>query len=145
MSTHVSAGERLDRAGAAASSLCALHCAVMPLLVTLLPLLGLSFLASEATEWLLFGASAIIGVSSLCLGFRTHRSRRALSVLAVGLALLALGRMMEHQTMHGQTSRWGVPILVCGGLIVAASHIVNRALCRACHICDHEHKNEGAT
>lgn len=127
MSTHVgTTSERLDRAGALSSTLCAVHCAIMPLLVTLLPLLGLSFLASETTEWLLFGASAIIGTSSLCLGFRTHRSHRALAFLAIGLAMLAIGRMMEH----GQTSPWGVPILVCGGLIVAASHLINRALGR---------------
>jgi hypothetical protein len=40
-------GDSLDRLGAAASLACAAHCAAMPLLVSLLPLVRLSFLAKE--------------------------------------------------------------------------------------------------
>ena len=71
----LSSGETLDRAGAAASFLCALHCAVMPFVITALPLLGLGFLASEPVEWALLGCSGILGALSLCVGFREHRRR----------------------------------------------------------------------
>ena len=37
---------RLDHAGMTASILCAIHCAIVPLLITLLPLAGLGFLAN---------------------------------------------------------------------------------------------------
>src|SRR5690349_16997900 len=80
------ATDSLDTAGATASFLCAIHCALMPLVITLLPLIGLAFLADHRVEWALFGLSAIVGVSSLCFGYREHRSRRALAILAVGLA-----------------------------------------------------------
>lgn len=123
--------DRLDAGGATASLLCAIHCALMPFVVTLLPLVGLSFLASEAAEWVLVALSALFGVSSLCLGFRQHRSRRALAVLAVGLALLATGRIIEHLDL----SRFGVPLLVLGGVTIAASHAFNHFLCRACRVC----------
>jgi drug/metabolite transporter (DMT)-like permease len=94
----------------------------MPLVLTLLPLVGLSFLADERIEWALVGCSAVLGVSSLCLGRREHGSRRALAVLSVGLALLVLGRMMEQ--LH--LGIWGVVIVVLGGVTVAGAHLLNR-------------------
>jgi hypothetical protein len=106
----------------------------MPLVITLLPLVGLSFLADERIEWALVGCSAVLGVSSLCLGRREHGSRRALAVLSVGLALLVLGRMMEQ--LH--LGIWGVIIVVLGGVTVAGAHLLNRLLCQACRACrDH--------
>ena len=123
----------LDKAGASASFLCALHCALLPIVVTTLPLVGLSFLATEPVEWTLMGVSALLGCSSLCLGYREHRSRRALLVLSVGLALLVLGRVSEERGWEP----YGMPLMVCGGLIIAISHLINRKLCHLCRACQH--------
>jgi hypothetical protein len=122
----------LDKAGTAASLLCALHCALMPLAITLLPLVGLQFLAAGWVEWILIGTSAVLGVSSLCLGFKEHKSRRALAVLAAGLTLVVLGRIIEEHNL----GPWGIPTLVLGGITIAGAHLLNRKLCfdcRACH------------
>lgn len=121
----------MDQAGAGASLLCALHCALMPFAVTVLPLLGLSFLAQEPVEWALMAMSATLGIGSLCLGYREHRSRRALMVLSAGLALLALGRVAEVRDWEP----YGAPLMVCGGLSIAAAHFINLRLCRACRVC----------
>lgn len=134
----------LDKAGATASLTCAVHCAAMPLVITLLPLLGLTFLADERLEWGLLGLSALLGVSSLCLGFREHGRRSALAILAVGLSLMALGRISEER-------QWGcasVLVVVFGGSTIAASHLLNRRLCHACRRCrsedeDRSEKNGG--
>lgn len=128
----------LDDAGAAASLTCAIHCAMMPLVVTLLPLVGLTFLADERVEWGLLALSASLGISSLCFGFREHGSRRALVILTVGLSLLALGRISEER----QWGWWAVPVVVAGGCTVAASHLLNRRLCRTCRRCRLEEKIE---
>lgn len=125
------ASDYLDATGATASLLCALHCAAMPLVVTMLPLVGLSFLATDLAEWALVGLSATLGVTSLCLGYKEHRSRWPLGVLAGGLALLALGRIAEHRELEAL----GVPLLFVGGVVVAASHFANHRLCRACRLC----------
>ena len=125
----------LDKMGATASFACAIHCALMPLVITLLPLLGLSFLADERVEWGMVAISAVLGVTSLCLGLKEHGSRRALMVLSAGLALVALGRILEAR----HVGLWGVPIVVAGGLIVAGSHILNQYLCRTCKRCHHTH------
>lgn len=128
--------DKLDKIGTAASLTCAIHCAAMPLVITLLPLLGLTFLADERLEWGLLGLSATLGVSSLCLGYREHRSRRALTILAVGLFLLALGRISEER----EWGRWAVLAVVAGGCTVAASHFLNRRLCHTCRRCCTEGK-----
>src|SRR5260221_14716648 len=82
----------LDWTGAATSGLCALHCALLPVVAAVLPMVGLGLLVEERTEVALIGASAALGTISLSLGFRRHRSGRALIVLAIGLGMLALGR-----------------------------------------------------
>ena len=122
---------RLDKAGVVASFLCAIHCAAMPLVVTLLPLLGLSFLASEPVEWALLGASATLGSLSLCLGFRQHRSRLVFMVLGVALALLVAGRIF-HEHHFGI---WGPVLMVLGGFTMMGAHLLNHRLCHSCRKC----------
>ena len=67
----------------------------MPLLVTALPLLGLSFLASEPVEWALFACSALLGTLALFVGYRQHRIGWMFGVLGVALVLLIGGRVVE--------------------------------------------------
>jgi hypothetical protein len=45
----------LDATGATASWLCAVHCIVLPFAVSLLPIVGLSFLLDEKTERIFIG------------------------------------------------------------------------------------------
>jgi len=129
----------LDKTGATASLLCALHCALMPFLFSVLPVIGMGFLASEVFEWILFGTSALLGTFSLCLGFKKHRNRKALLVLSLGLCLLAAGRMTHEHTID---ANYGQAILmVLGGLIVSTSHLLNYRLCQNCKRCQgHQHE-----
>jgi hypothetical protein len=138
------APEALDNAGATASFLCAVHCALMPMAATVLPVIGLGFVAHEMVEWMLIGLSATLGIISLTLGFRAHRSLRALLVLGIGLGLLCMGRLTHppvcsanhdhtahvshsHEQTHGRGL--SVTLLVLGGLTVAGAHLINRSLC----------------
>lgn len=131
----------LDGAGATASLACAVHCALMPLAVTLLPMLGLGFLADGRTEWALLGLSALLGSGGLCLGYREHRQRRGLLILSLGLAALVIGRVLEER--HFEAA--GVLGVVLGGCAVAAAHVVNRRLCRACQARAADQRPEGVT
>ena len=121
----------LDWAGAATSGLCALHCALLPVVAAVLPMVGLGPLVEERTEVALIGASAALGTISLSLGFRRHRSGRALIVLAIGLGMLALGRFAEAR----DAETMGMVAVVSGGLAIAGSHLINHRLCRTCPRC----------
>jgi MerC mercury resistance protein len=124
-------GGRLDRLGAAASLVCAVHCAAMPLLVGLLPFVGLSFLVKEQTEWALIGLSLGIGSLSLPPSYaRKHRQWRPLLLFAFGAILILAVRLSEEEG-----SRLETPAMVIGALSIACAHLVNRRLCRSCAAC----------
>ena len=129
--------EVFDKVGSAASIACAIHCLAMPFVITVMPLVGLSFFASEQAEWMLFAASALIATFNLCWGYRKHKSRKALTMAVIGLTLLTIGRLLDHHSQHHGGFDWYVLFLVAGGFWVAASHWINRKLCSACHKCHH--------
>lgn len=124
-------GEKLDRAGATASFLCAIHCAIMPFVLTVLPLLGLGFLSSEPVEWALLSCSAVLGTLSLCVGFREHKRRRVFGLLGLALAFLVAGRILHEQHLGW----WGPIFMVLGGFTMMSAHLLNRTLCRSCRAC----------
>jgi hypothetical protein len=120
----------LDLAGAVTSGLCTLHCALMPALVAILPMIGLGMLAGEGIEMVLLGTSAALATVSIGLGYRRHRSGRVVAVVAFGLGMLALGHLVETRGFEVL----GVVAIVAGGLVVAGSHLLNRRLCRSCEL-----------
>jgi hypothetical protein len=103
----------------------------MPLLVGLLPLLGLSFLASEGSEWVMISLSLSIGAVSLLPSFaRRHRQLRPLLLFAFGASL-----MLAVRLLMAEDSRWETPVGVAGALLIAVAHWVNLRLCQACAKC----------
>ncbi|HEX9998798.1 MAG TPA: MerC domain-containing protein [Abditibacterium sp.] len=129
--------DKLDSVGATASFLCAIHCALMPFIITILPLVGLGFLASEPVEWGLLAASGVLGTLSLCVGFREHRRRRVFGVLGIALAFLAAGRIFHEHFHDHPLENWGIVFMVLGGLTMMSAHLLNRLLCRSCRVCSH--------
>jgi hypothetical protein len=127
----MTAGARLDRFGAAASLACAAHCAAMPLLIGLLPLVGLSFLAGNRAEWALAGLSIGVGSLSLIPSYaRKHRRRRPLLLFAFGAGLIIAVRLLADDG-----SLLEAPIQALGALLIACAHMINRRLCRSCAAC----------
>jgi hypothetical protein len=110
---------RLDHIGITASTLCAVHCAVVPILFTSLPLLGLGFLANVWVEWGMIVLALAIGTYSIGLSYlRIHKRSQPLYLLIVGFAIILLG----HALMSGWPEVIMVPV---GGLLIAAAHFVN--------------------
>jgi len=127
----------LDKAGMIASITCAIHCMIMPLVVTLLPIFGLSLFATEEFEWMLLMVSAMLGVTSLCFGFRKHKSFRAFSFLGIGLTFLVIGRLAHEHVSHFRVFTFDIYLLflVAGATLVALSHWLNNKLCKSCLPC----------
>ena len=127
----VAASLLLGTSGMAASLLCAIHCATVPLALTFLPLSGLGFLANDTVEWTLLGSTALFGFTSAAFGFHKHRAWRVFVFLAVGLVMILAGRAAESA---GQESY--VLLLFVGGLLMATANFMNARLCRSCCACE---------
>lgn len=122
---------RLDNIGMTASTLCAIHCAVVPLIFTGLPLMGLGFLANAWVEWGMITFALAIGTYSIGLSYRrTHHRVVPLLMLILGFAIIMAG----HAFAHGKTEALIVPV---GGLLIAAAHYVNY---KYTGYCNHDHK-----
>jgi len=115
----------LDRLGAAGSLLCALHCALLPLAIAVLPALGIALWSSEAFELGFVVFATLLGVVTLVLGYRRHRVGRALALLLPGLAVLWLGLLAAP--LHTQTIAHAVTMTL-GGTLVGVAHLTNLRL-----------------
>lgn len=124
----------LDGLGITASVLCAIHCAVLPLLFTSLPLMGKDIIRDKTFEFGMIGLAFVIGCTALFHGFRKHHHRLApFLLLAAGFFFLILKELLlvHHVWMV-------IPAL---GFIVSA-HYANYSYCQRakhCHADDCNH------
>lgn len=115
-----------DRIGAAASFACAIHCAVLPFVLALLPLLGLSFLADHRFERGFVMFACALALTSLLNGYRHHHRALPLLLALPGLLLLLCGVTFAESysiVLHSV-------LVTCGGLLVASAHFTNLRLDR---------------
>lgn len=112
-----------DRFGATASLLCAVHCALLPLVLALLPALGLGFLADHRFEHGFIAFASLLALTSLIVGFRRHQRFRAFWFLVPGIALLFAGIVFEYEStiLHAV-------LVATGGTLVALAHFTNLRL-----------------
>jgi len=121
----------LDRTGMAASWLCAIHCLALPYAVSILPLVGLSFLLSETTERAFIGVSLLIaGLSLMPAYFRQHGNIRPLLIFTSGIGLIVVSHLLFDESILFKAI-----FLLIGGAFITTAHFVNRRLCRDCHSC----------
>ena len=115
----------LDRLGATGSLVCAVHCALLPLVIALLPSLGIAVWLGEDFEQGFVVFASLLGLFTLAWGYRRHRAVRALGLLLPGLAALWLGVLYAplHHTLvpHAIT-------MTFGGSLVGLAHLANLRL-----------------
>ena len=118
-----------DRVGAAASFLCAVHCALLPFVLALLPFIGLAFLADHRFErgFVLF--ACVLAALALGRGYRRHADPLPLLLAAPGVTLLVLGVIF----LDGHTLIVHSVLVAFGGLLLAAAHFVNLRIDRHIH------------
>lgn len=124
-STHDALAHVADRVGATASFLCALHCAALPFVLTVLPALGLGFLGDHRFERVFIAFASVLALTTLVRGYRRHRMPGALCLLAPGLVLLWTGAWIfdteSSPFLHAS-------LVTLGGCGLALAHIVNLRL-----------------
>jgi hypothetical protein len=115
----------LDKAGMGVSFLCAVHCAVLPLCLNVLPLIGMQFMASSYIETGIVLLSLIIGCTSLGRSWRQHRNPRPVLIMVLGFVVIFTG---HFATAH--QNEW--MLLGLGGLLVATAHFYNWKVNKVC-------------
>ena len=87
----------LDGLGILTSIACAIHCAILPLLIGTLPILGINIIHNPAFESFMILMAFCIGSISLVNGFRKNHGRRLpLFVFLAGILFL-LARQFWHE------------------------------------------------
>jgi hypothetical protein len=119
----------LDHAGMSASLACAVHCAVLPLLLAALPAIGLAWLDSAWVDWTMVVLAAMIALRAHRGGFTVHRRCLPAGVAVAGLLVIVTTIcLLKGSASHHDTQ-------ASGAMVVASSHFLNRHLCRNCVAC----------
>ncbi|QOW18993.1 MULTISPECIES: MerC domain-containing protein [Lysobacteraceae] len=115
----------LDRLGASGSIICAVHCALLPVAIALLPAVGLMSLGSERFEQAFVLFATLLGVFSLVQGYRRHGVARALWLLLTGLGVLWAAVL--YHPLHASVVPHAVA-MTFGGTLVGVAHVINLRL-----------------
>jgi phosphoglycerol transferase MdoB-like AlkP superfamily enzyme len=121
-----------DKVGITVTSLCAIHCIMLPVLLPILPLLGLTVNHNHAFERIVLLITMALGFITLFIGF--HRYHRKL----YPFYSLFLGGFIYWQK-DGWGPEYEHTILFIGAALVVLAHILNMRLCNQCASCDTEH------
>ncbi len=125
---HKTRGHAVDRAGALASSACAVHCVVCAFLPGAMAALGLDALVGHEAEWGLSLVAVALASIALFSGWRKHRRWSVALLLAVGIGGLLLSRLLEDAGGHTQ----GIAVALVAGLVLVGGHMANLRASRRC-------------
>jgi phosphoglycerol transferase MdoB-like AlkP superfamily enzyme len=119
----------LDKFGIAITSLCAIHCILLPVLLPVLPLLGLTATHNHAFERVILLITMVLGFITIFAGFhRYHRKIYPFYALFLGGFIYWQKDVFGHEYEHF--------ILMIGASLVVFAHVLNIRLCNQCHSCE---------
>jgi len=123
-----------DALGIATSLVCAIHCAVLPLLLSSLPLFGINIIHNNFFEAGMIALAFVVGSLALFHGYRRHHHRLLpLLIFATGFTFLILKEM---------SLSYEVALLIPAVSFILTAHYLNYRFCRKanhCHSTDCDH------
>ncbi len=120
-----------DALGITTSLACAIHCALLPLIFTSLPVFGFNIVENIRFEIFMVLLAFAIGIYSLYHGYRKHHhSFLPMIVFSVGFLFLVLKLFLV------KFEYWLLIPAVCG---IVSAHIINY---KACRVHNHAHKED---
>ncbi len=112
-----------DKWGIVTSAICAVHCTVLPLFVSTLPLMGIEVLENKAIEWSLILLSMVFGITSLQHGYRRHHGK----IYPVFLFVTGFTFLIVNQLTHEQFILLLIPL---SAILIITAHSWNLYLSR---------------
>lgn len=120
-----------DALGISASLACAIHCALLPLVMTSLPIFGVDIIKNPVFEFGMIFLAFGIGAFSLGHGYkRHHHSFKPLLIFTGGIALL-----FAKQYYHQHELFLLLPAMV----LIITAHVSNY---KSCRIHNHAHSDD---
>lgn len=120
---------KIDRLGMWLTSVCALHCLALPILIPLAPLVASSFVASAWFERTILSFSILVGFAALFVGFHQyHRQLYPLYSLTLG------GLIYWNKHMFGE--QYEPFTIAAGAALIILAHLANLRLCKKCKTCE---------
>jgi hypothetical protein len=110
-----------DALGIVASIACAIHCAVLPLIVSTLPLFGINIINNIWFEYGMIVLAFAIGLYSLKHGFTKHHHK----ILPIVLFSLGILFLLLKQFFH----EWMIYFLIPGVILIVVAHWINFRFC----------------
>ena len=120
-----------DALGIGASLACAIHCALLPLFLSSLPLFGMNIIENPGFEVGMIVLAFVIGSYSFYHGFKKHHhSLRPFLVFSLGFIMLILKQVFHEYQL------W---LLIPGVILIITAHLINY---RSCRIHNHAHSDD---
>ncbi|MBX7242655.1 MAG: MerC domain-containing protein [Bacteroidia bacterium] len=117
----------LGNSGGAMALLCAIHCALTPIVLTLFPALSGNWIESEFMEWAVLILSFLLGAWMMLKNFQQHKNNRPLILMSSAFGLFALNHLLFHENMYPQ-----IILSITGGLLIIYAQVHNARLRKAC-------------
>lgn len=112
-----------DAWGITTSVACAIHCAVLPLVLTSLPVFGFDIVQNPIFEYAMILLAFLVGLYALSHGFRKHHHRLLpLALFSAGILFL-----VAKQLWHSMHAWFLVPAVIA----IISAHYINYRLCQA--------------
>ena len=120
-----------DAIGISASLACAIHCALLPLFFSSLPLLGINILHNYQFEFGMILVSFAIGAYSLYHGYKKHHhSYKPIILFSVGIAIMFSRMVFREIELY---------LLVPAAILIIYAHVNNHMRCR---VHNHAHADD---
>ncbi|GAB2831410.1 MerC domain-containing protein [Ferruginibacter profundus] len=110
-----------DAFGIGTSIACAIHCALLPVLATSLPVFGINIIHNGFFEWGMIALAFVVGSYSLFHGYvKHHRSFVPVAIFSVGFIFLVLKQFfLQHEYLF----------LAIAVVLIISAHYYNYRLC----------------
>jgi MerC mercury resistance protein len=122
-----------DALGIGTSILCAIHCALLPVLMGSLPVFGVNIIHNLVFEWSMIAIAFVVGSYSLFHGYiKHHRSLAPVLVFSVGFIFLVLKQFF---------ARYETLFLIIAVALIISAHFYNYRLCHRSRCSSPHHKH----
>ncbi len=115
----------LDTFGMAASSLCAVHCLLVPFVVAALPLMAGRVIEADITHQILSIFVVAFALAAIIPGYFKHGNKLVLAAAGLGLSLVLFATF--DKTVG---SAMELALMTTGNFMMLSTHFINRRLAK---------------